>query len=52
MKTFSQKPAEVEKKWILVDAQDVVLGRLASIVASRPWLAEKNPDHRPGNLSA
>jgi len=35
MKTFSQKPAEVEKKWILVDAQDVVLGRLASIVASR-----------------
>jgi len=25
----------VEKKWILVDAQDVVLGRLASIVASR-----------------
>jgi large subunit ribosomal protein L13 len=35
MKTFSQKPAEVEKKWILVDAQDVVLGRLATIVASR-----------------
>ncbi|MEO0330055.1 MAG: 50S ribosomal protein L13 [Pseudomonadota bacterium] len=34
MKTFSQKPAEVEKKWILVDAEDVVLGRLASIVAN------------------
>ena len=33
--TFSQKPAEVEKKWLLVDAQDVVLGRLASIVANR-----------------
>lgn len=35
MKTFSQKPAEVEKKWILVDADKVVLGRMASIVAYR-----------------
>lgn len=35
MKTYSAKPAEVEKKWILVDAQDVVLGRLASIIALR-----------------
>lgn len=35
MTTFSQKPAEVVKKWVLVDAEDVVLGRMASIVASR-----------------
>jgi len=35
MKTFSQKPADVVKKWVLVDAQDVVLGRLASVVAMR-----------------
>ncbi len=35
MKTFSQKPAEVEKKWLIVDAEDVVLGRLASVVANR-----------------
>lgn len=35
MATFSQKPAEVEKNWILVDAEDVVLGRMASIVANR-----------------
>lgn len=35
MKTFSAKPSEVEKKWILVDAEDVILGRLASVVASR-----------------
>ncbi len=35
MATFSQKPAEVEKKWILIDAKDVVLGRMASIVANR-----------------
>jgi large subunit ribosomal protein L13 len=35
MKTFSLKPADVEKKWLLVDAEDVVLGRLASVVAMR-----------------
>lgn len=35
MKTFSAKPSEVEKKWVLVDAEDVVLGRLAVIVATR-----------------
>ena len=33
MKTFSAKPAEIEKKWILIDAEDVVLGRLAAKVA-------------------
>ena len=35
MKTFSQKPAEVEKKWILIDAEGLVVGRLATIVANR-----------------
>lgn len=35
MKTYSAKPADIEKKWLIVDAQDVVLGRLASIVAMR-----------------
>jgi large subunit ribosomal protein L13 len=35
MKTYSAKPADIEKKWILVDAEDVILGRLASIVALR-----------------
>ena len=35
MKTFSQKPAEVEKKWIVIDASGVVPGRLASFVANR-----------------
>jgi large subunit ribosomal protein L13 len=35
MKTYSAKPAEVAKKWILVDADGLVLGRLASIVANR-----------------
>ncbi|MGH1455487.1 MAG: 50S ribosomal protein L13 [Alphaproteobacteria bacterium] len=35
MKTYSIKPAEVEKKWIIIDAQGVVLGRLASVIAFR-----------------
>jgi large subunit ribosomal protein L13 len=33
MKTYSAKAAEIEKKWILVDADGVVLGRLASQIA-------------------
>ena len=35
MKTTSLKPADVEKKWVLIDAQGLVVGRLASIVAMR-----------------
>ena len=35
MKTFSAKPAEVTKKWVLIDADGLVLGRLASIIAMR-----------------
>ena len=35
MKTYSAKPGEIAPKWLLVDAQGIVLGRLASIVASR-----------------
>ena len=35
MKTFSMKRGEIDKKWILIDAEGVVLGRLASIVAMR-----------------
>lgn len=35
MKTYAAKPQEVEKKWIIVDAEGVVLGRLASVIATR-----------------
>jgi len=35
MKTFTAKPADIEKKWILIDAEGVILGRLASIIAMR-----------------
>lgn len=34
MKTYSAKASEIEKKWVLIDAEDVVLGRLASTVAN------------------
>ncbi len=33
--TVSIKPHDVNKKWVLIDAQDAVLGRLASYVALR-----------------
>ncbi|HZT21216.1 MAG TPA: uL13 family ribosomal protein, partial [Dongiaceae bacterium] len=35
MKTQSLKPAEVTRAWHLVDADGLVLGRLASIIAMR-----------------
>jgi|TARA_B100001059_G_scaffold176173_1_gene176599 large subunit ribosomal protein L13 len=35
MKTYTAKPADIQKKWILIDAEGVVLGRLASLVAMR-----------------
>lgn len=34
MPTYSPKPHEVERKWHVIDATDVVLGRLASQVAT------------------
>jgi large subunit ribosomal protein L13 len=33
--TASAKPAEVEKKWLLIDADGLVVGRLATIIANR-----------------
>ena len=35
MKTYSAKASEIEKKWILIDAENLILGRLASVVAMR-----------------
>ncbi|RMF41048.1 MAG: 50S ribosomal protein L13 [Alphaproteobacteria bacterium] len=43
MKTYSARQGDIEKKWILIDAEGVVLGRLASIIANR--LRGK---HKPG----
>ena len=34
MKTYSAKPSDIEKGWTLIDADGLVLGRLASIIAN------------------
>ncbi len=34
-KTYSAKTAEIEKKWVVIDASGLVVGRLASIIALR-----------------
>ena len=33
-KTFSQKPADIARRWILIDARDASLGRLSTTIAS------------------
>jgi large subunit ribosomal protein L13 len=35
MKTFSAKPADIDKKWVLIDADGLVVGRVASLIAMR-----------------
>jgi len=34
MKTFSQKPADVTRTWILIDASETTLGRLSTLAAN------------------
>jgi large subunit ribosomal protein L13 len=46
MKTFSAKPKEVRREWILVDATDKVLGRLASQLALR-LRGKHRPEYTP-----
>ena len=48
MKTYSATPADIDKKWILIDAEGIVLGRLASIVATR--LRGKHKASFPPNM--
>ena len=35
MKTFSAKPAAIDKKWVLIDAENMIVGRLAAVIATR-----------------
>ncbi|WP_025898504.1 50S ribosomal protein L13 [Sneathiella glossodoripedis] len=35
MKTYSAKPSEVESKWLVIDAEGLVVGRLAALIANR-----------------
>ncbi|WP_085314765.1 50S ribosomal protein L13 [Derxia lacustris] len=46
MKTFSAKPAEVNHEWFVVDATDVVLGRLAAEIARR-LRGKHKPEYTP-----
>ena len=46
MKTFSAKPHEVKHAWVVVDATDKVLGRLASQIALR-LRGKHKPEYTP-----
>ncbi|MCC6947576.1 MAG: 50S ribosomal protein L13 [Bradyrhizobiaceae bacterium] len=46
MKTVTAKPAEIDKKWVLIDASGLVLGRLATIVAMR-LRGKHRPNYTP-----
>ncbi len=35
MRTYSARPAEIQRNWWLIDADGLVLGRLASLIATR-----------------
>ena len=45
-RTYVATPKDIDKKWILVDAEDVVLGRLASILAMR-LRGKHKPEYTP-----
>ena len=34
MKTYSQKPSEITRKWHILDASEVSMGRLSTVAAS------------------
>jgi len=44
--TASLKPSQIEKRWILVDAENAVVGRLASFIAMR-LRGKHRPDYTP-----
>jgi len=35
MKTYSARPSDIEKQWVLIDADGLVVGRLAALIATR-----------------
>ena len=46
MKTYIAKPAEVEQQWVLIDAKDKVVGRLAVEIAMR-LMGKHRPTYTP-----
>ena len=45
-KTFSQKPADVQRNWLLIDASESTLGRVASLAAER-LIGKDKPSFTP-----
>ncbi len=45
-KTYSQKPADVTREWFLVDATELPLGRLATIIADK-LIGKSKPTYTP-----
>ncbi len=45
-KTYSQKPSEVSREWFLVDAAELPLGRLATIIADK-LIGKNKPTYTP-----
>lgn len=45
-KTFSQKPAEVTRKWVLIDASEAPLGRVATLIAKH-LIGKYKPTYTP-----
>lgn len=45
-KTFSQKPADVERRWILIDAKDATLGRVSTQIA-KYLIGKYKPTYTP-----
>lgn len=45
-KTFSQKPADVTRRWILIDAKDATLGRISTAIA-KYLIGKYKPTYTP-----
>ena len=46
MKTFSLKKSDIKKKWVLIDAKDAVLGRLA-VISANILRGKNKPEYTP-----
>lgn len=46
MKTFSQKPADVSRRWVLIDATEAPLGRVATAIA-KYLIGKYKPTYTP-----
>ena len=48
MKTFSLKKSDIKKKWVLIDAKDAVLGRLA-VISANILRGKNKPEYTPNH---